>query len=1333
MKKNFLYTIIVSLLTAVAQAQNENVTWQTPANISGAADVSALGTYLGTWAPYDGSANNLAVNGVKFQGSADLPGFSENFPNNDQNGYGGFNNPGTPNSNYNTLLQTAAYCGSATNGTIVISWADVPGHSYQIEVWANDGRGLYPGRSETITGGSSTSANLDFGDAPGQYVIGTYVADSSGTETITLNGTSSTNGDAPMINLLQIRDVTGANISWQTPANVSGASDVNTQGRYFGSWAPAAASSLAVNGVTFQNNSDLPGFTITGFNASYTGFPNPGTANNNYNTLLQSGAYEYPGPACTLGWDGMTPGHTYLVQVWVNGNDAARTESLTGGANTSATINYEPGQSITGTFVATSGTETITLNGASGDDLPQVNLFQVRDLTAAAVVSNYQSSVLADGPLGYWPLDLTDANAASGIATDLSGNNNGVYYGISSSGNLVAGPTPYLTNAASFNGAEVDLGSGASPTLLDFGGPITMEAWVQPANTTEVPADILAKGYDGNNNDDELSLRANGGNYYGGTYNGSDNGANAQGGQQTTSWTHVVSTYDGTNWNIYVNGILSGHAADTVGAIEWQAPWAIGNGTISGDGRVFQGNICQVALYNYALTPAQIATHYYEAELNALPSASVPIIVSQPQPEAGFIGGSATFSVSVLSALPVTNQWFEGNTSLSGQTNSTLVVTNLAFGQGNTYRVVVGNANGTTNSVSAALTVTSPTTLQWSANGNNGTWDVTNSANWINESNDTQTVFSQFDAVLFDDTVGVPTTVTVSGTVEPSLITVNSSTNDFSISSGTISGAGSLVKKGTSLLTITSAGGLTGLATISGGALYAGNNCLNSISTITITNNSTLDLAGGTFSGNTPVTVSGPGLNGEGAIYNSYVDYPAELLDITLAGDAKFGGSARWDLASGSDISGPHNLTVDWSAGAGYSQWNSMTIGANVLGVSVTNGSQLGFSSMDTSCQNPGTLFTVATNSQIILYNGGFNGSVHVLNGGLVYIYNPAPGVFNGNNLVFETGASWQSFYNGGVSTPIESAVSLNGIAHFVVGDRFLNYSNVISGSGGFVLDYYNHGMSLSASNTYSGPTIIGSSGNSPEVVLTGNGSISHSSLLFFGGNSPSVTHVDVTGRSDQTLTLAMGQTLAGIGGINGSLLVSPGAIVSPGGTNTTIGITTGSNAVGTIAVSDNISLAGQTILRLDGASNDVVAAGANITYGGTLNLANISGSPLAAGNSFQIFSAANYTGSFAGFAPSTPGPGLAWDARQLGSGIISVAGRPTIAGTRLSGASLIFSGSGGTPSGTYYVLASTNLLTPLTNWITVATSSFDTNGNFSVTTGITAGNPQRFYLLKQP
>ena len=637
---------------------------------------------------------------------------------------------------------------------------------------------------------------------------------------------------------------------------------------------------------------------------------------------------------------------------------------------------------------------------------------------------------------------------------------------------------------------------------------------------------------------------------------------------------------------------------------------------------------------------------------------------------------------------------------------------------------------------------TGTTSLQWSPNGNNGTWDVETTANWINISNQTQTVFNTGDGVLFDDTVGVPTTVNVNGTVEPGLITVDSSVNNFTIQSGTLSGSGSLLKEGSSTLTVFSAGNFTGTATIEGGAVYAGNNSFDSVAAITVTNNSTLDFGGGQFSSIKPVTVSGTGVNGEGALFNSYDDYPSELLNITLTGDTSFGGANRWDLASGSQISGPHNLTMDWSSDADshYAQWNSVNIG-NVLGIAVTNAqavngvtNALGFTGMDSSFQNPSTVITVCSNAQLVFYGGGFNGSIHLENGAMIDHFS-APGGFYGSTLVMDEGSSFYSIYNTGDTTPIDSAVTLNGVVHFVVRDHYMDYTNVIGGAGGFVLDSYNNAMQFSASNTYSGPTIIGSSGNTPIVALTGNGSISHSSLIFFGGNDPTVSHIDVSGRSDQTLTLANGQTLQGIGGINGSLVISSSASISPGGTNTTIGITTGANPVGTIAASDNITLNGATIIKLDGTTNDVVKAAANISYGGTLNLDNVSGSPLVAGNAFHIFSAANYSGTFTTISPASPGAGLAWNTSQLGSGIISVVSsgqRPVIGSAYTSGGNFIFSGTGGFDGGTYYVLTSTNLLTPFSQWTPVATNSFDGSGAFSVTDKLTTDDLQQFYIIEQ-
>jgi hypothetical protein len=64
---------------------------------------------------------------------------------------------------------------------------------------------------------------------------------------------------------------------------------------------------------------------------------------------------------------------------------------------------------------------------------------------------------------------------------------------------------------------------------------------------------------------------------------------------------------------------------------------------------------------------------------------------------------------------------------------------------------------------------------------------------------------------------------------------------------------------------------------------------------------------------------------------------------------------------------------------------------------------------------------------------------------------------------------------------------------------------------------------------------------------------------------------------------------------------------------------------------------------------------------------------------------------------------------------------------------SFILSGAGGASNGTYYVLISTNLLLPLTNWTSIATNQFDSEGDFIFTNTAQTNVPQLFYLLQLP
>jgi autotransporter-associated beta strand protein len=954
---------------------------------------------------------------------------------------------------------------------------------------------------------------------------------------------------------------------------------------------------------------------------------------------------------------------------------------------------------------------------------------------AGQAQTTYQSVVLADNPLAFYALNPgTDGTST---APDLTTNGNDGQAGGIATG---IGPSEFITNAAYFDGsASIDLSQGTNASLLNYTGPITLEAWAQPANTSFF-GDIVAKGYE---NDGqyypEITLRVNGPTFTGGS-EGDAGSTYATGGVETTNWSYVVVSMDGTNCSLYQNGVLVAQQPDTNGSYVFPEDWVIGAGSGAGTSRVFNGNISEVAIYNYGLTAAQVLTHFYIGMINSYPSNSVPIIISQPQSQSVYVGGSVTFSVQSVSEFPVTNQWYRAGAALSGQTNTTLKVLNVNAPEATNYTVVVGNINGTTTSSPAVLSLLVPgASLEWGTNNNDGTWDTGITTNWINLSSGTPSVFSANDSVLFTDNPAEPTSVTIDTNVSPSLITVDSSTNAFTFSgSGAITGSGSLTKEGSSLLTITTAGNFTGAVNIDGGVIYAGNNCFDSVSTISITNGATLDLAGGSIPNDTPVTVSGFGFGGEGAIYNSYADYPGESLNVTLVGDTLFGGTARWDFASGSQISGPYNLTLDFSANSVnsyYSQWNTVSVASDVLGVFVTNAidpsahTALGMSYDSTICQNPATVFTIAPTCQLVFYNGGFNGSIHALSGSVVYLWS-APAAFNGSTVTLEDNAGWESWGSSSSTEPVNSAVVLNGVALMVVGNHYMQYTNVISGPGGFIMYYYDHGLMLSASNTYSGPTIIS---GGLELFLTNNGSISDSSLIFFGGTNSAAMDMDATGRNDQTLTLAGGQTLEGVGSLNGSLDVSFGATIAPGGTNTTLGITTGSSPTGTLSATANIALNGTTLIKLDGSSNDVIDAGQTITYGGTLDLENISGTALAAGNNFKVFGAAGYASSFGSVTPATPGAGLAWDLSGLGSGqigVVTASSSPTIASAIISGGNLLLSGTGGTANGTYYVFATTNL-SPA-NWLAVATNAYDGSGNFSVSTPVLTGAPSQFYRLQQ-
>ena len=162
--------------------------------------------------------------------------------------------------------------------------------------------------------------------------------------------------------------------------------------------------------------------------------------------------------------------------------------------------------------------------------------------------------------------------------------------------------------------------------------------------------------------------------------------------------------------------------------------------------------------------------------------------------------------------------------------------------------------------------------------------------------------------------------------------------------------------------------------------------------------------------------------------------------------------------------------------------------------------------------------------------------------------------------------------------------------------------------------------------------------------------------------------------------------------------------------------------------------------MKLNGSgTNDVVQAGNSITYGGTLNLANINAAPLAAGNSFKLFNAGGtYNGTFASIVPGTPGAGLLWNTNGLVvDGTVTVIAaapsQPGISSVAVSSGNVILQGTNGPANQNYYVLSSTNLTLPRTNWTVLATNQFSGTGTFNFTNAVNPADLRRFYLLQVP
>jgi autotransporter-associated beta strand protein len=179
-----------------------------------------------------------------------------------------------------------------------------------------------------------------------------------------------------------------------------------------------------------------------------------------------------------------------------------------------------------------------------------------------------------------------------------------------------------------------------------------------------------------------------------------------------------------------------------------------------------------------------------------------------------------------------------------------------------------------------------------------------------------------------------------------------------------------------------------------------------------------------------------------------------------------------------------------------------------------------------------------------------------------------------------------------------------NGAGDFRVPGAILNSTN------GSVIGISKSGigtLTLSGGNGYTGTTVVGGG------TLIVNGSIAGSAVT------------------------VSSSTIGGNGIINAPVTVQSSGTFAPG------------NSIGTLTINNTLSLSGTTLMELDAANatSDTVQGLTSVTYGGTLSLSNLNGT-ISATNTFKLFSAATYQGTFSGILPLEPGPDLAWNTNTL-------------------------------------------------------------------------------------
>ena len=375
----------------------------------------------------------------------------------------------------------------------------------------------------------------------------------------------------------------------------------------------------------------------------------------------------------------------------------------------------------------------------------------------------------------------------------------------------------------------------------------------------------------------------------------------------------------------------------------------------------------------------------------------------------------------------------------------------------------------------------------------------------------------------------------------------------------------------------------------------------------------------------------------------------------------------------------------------------------------------------------------VSNNGRLVVANSGVLQAVHNIyngsSGGLYIGYNggsPNQMVVS-NAAVVNVGGSMQigNFQGGQNSNTItiygSTMIVSNGVTIESPGSLVLNSGLFRAGS----FSIYNYQIQTNA---------IVLNGGTLQSGGIAYGLFSYPQPLVVGDGTDMATFQTLNnGTFSGGFIVSSNATLTGVGTVNGNVTIRNGGT-----------ITFGTASVSNMVVNGNLTLndGGTTFMKLNAVNapgtspSDSIAGATNLTYGGTLQLTNLSGNLTGAIYSFKLFNASNYSGAFSSLVPATPRAGLRWDTYELNvDGVLRIfpvtSPTPVIGGTAISSTNLIVSANAGIPYDPCYLLTSTNLAAPLSDWTCIATNYYDVTGATGFTNAISPAEPARYFQLQ--